>query len=512
MDEDPIFQPLKFRNLSVKNRIFRSSISGKFDNYDGSGPTGARIHWEQKFAAGGVGAIITSYVPVAARGRILTNYAMIDSDERIDDWAKLIERVHRKEYEDCKFIVQLSNSGRQRDDEGFDNHVQRINRGRKALSSTSKREPLHGFPCQAMTIAEIQEMVGLFGDGALRAKKAGADGVETHSANGYLFTQFLSSAINDRTDRYGGPLVFRARFLMEVIRAIRAKVSSQYHLQVKISAQELNNAVIFWEKPGNGIEESVQVCKWAADPGEWARAANEEARRRHEPPTENLEEWRKIQGADAIHVSCGSSFPHPLNPPGEMPVEDLARTYEVVASTGELTFRNLALFQYAIGRWIFRTIWDRTKKKHTGHSLEGVHAASVPPGEMAARLRAFQGVSLQDAGRIRAALTPSGAGQPIIPVLCTGGFQQASYIRTALEGGYCDGVAIARPLIANNDLVRQFAQGADLPPRPCTYCNRCLVHAIKDPLGCYELSRYEGDEEKMLNTIHQVFRNGNPTN
>src|SRR6202451_3040175 len=72
---DPIFAPLEFPNSSlmkVKNRIFRSSISGRFDNYDGSG-THARINWEEKFARGGVGAIISSFVPVHLRGRILPN-------------------------------------------------------------------------------------------------------------------------------------------------------------------------------------------------------------------------------------------------------------------------------------------------------------------------------------------------------------------------------------------------------------------------------------------------------
>jgi 2,4-dienoyl-CoA reductase-like NADH-dependent reductase (Old Yellow Enzyme family) len=57
MENDIIFEPLRFRNLTVKNRIFRSSISGRWDNYDGSG-TQARINWEEKFARGGVGAII----------------------------------------------------------------------------------------------------------------------------------------------------------------------------------------------------------------------------------------------------------------------------------------------------------------------------------------------------------------------------------------------------------------------------------------------------------------------
>jgi 2,4-dienoyl-CoA reductase-like NADH-dependent reductase (Old Yellow Enzyme family) len=57
---DVLFEPLRFRSLTVKNRILRSNVSGRFDNYDGSG-TQARINWEEKFARGGVGAIVSSY-------------------------------------------------------------------------------------------------------------------------------------------------------------------------------------------------------------------------------------------------------------------------------------------------------------------------------------------------------------------------------------------------------------------------------------------------------------------
>src|SRR6476660_1909867 len=101
---DILFDSLRFRNLTVKNRIFRSNISGRFDNYDGSGNQ-ARINWETKFARGGVGCIISSFVSVHINGRILPNYATVDSDDKIPFWRKLGEAVHAH---DCKYIMQLS--------------------------------------------------------------------------------------------------------------------------------------------------------------------------------------------------------------------------------------------------------------------------------------------------------------------------------------------------------------------------------------------------------------------
>src|SRR5215216_2640184 len=239
---DLIFEPLKFKNLTVKNRIFRSNIAGRFDNYDGSGNQ-ARINWELKFARGGVGAIISSFVPVQIQGRIIPNYATIHSDERIPFWRELGRRVH--EY-DCKFILQLSHSGRQRDIGGVENDD-------VALSSTSKPEPLHGFRCRAMTSEEIRQTVQAFAQGARRAREAGLDGVELHGANGYLITQFLSSGINDRSDEYGGSLANRARFVLQIVRAIRDQVGS-FHLQMKINGMDHNDWLYPWERKGNSLE------------------------------------------------------------------------------------------------------------------------------------------------------------------------------------------------------------------------------------------------------------------
>src|SRR5271168_215669 len=165
MDQDVIFQPLKFRNLTVKNRLFRSNVSGRFDNYDGSG-TQARINWEERFAQGGVGAILSSFVPVSIRGRVQPNYAAIDADDKIPFWRQVGDAVHRH---DCKFILQLSHSGRQRDIPGVENFKT------KALSSTSKMDTFHGLLCEAMTLQQIRETIQYFANGARRARDAGLD-------------------------------------------------------------------------------------------------------------------------------------------------------------------------------------------------------------------------------------------------------------------------------------------------------------------------------------------------
>ena len=206
---DILFQPLKFKNLEIKNRLIRSNVSGRFDNYDGSGNQ-ARINWETMFARAGVGAIISSFVPVHGRGRILPNYAMMDSDDKIPFWREVGKRVNGF---GCKFIMQLSHGGRQRDIAGMEFP--------QSWSSTDKADPLHGFQGKAMLADEIAQVVQQFGQAAQRAQAAGLDGVELHGANGYLITQFLSSAINDRTDEYGGSLENRARFVLEIVAADR---------------------------------------------------------------------------------------------------------------------------------------------------------------------------------------------------------------------------------------------------------------------------------------------------
>jgi 2,4-dienoyl-CoA reductase-like NADH-dependent reductase (Old Yellow Enzyme family) len=433
LNEDIIFTPLKFRNLAVKNRVFRSNISGRFDAENGA-LSQTRINWECKFARGGVGAVISSYVPVRMDGRIIAGYATIHCDEFIPLWQTLGEAVRAN---GAQYIIQLSHSGRQMDLPGIHNQH------RPTISPTNQYETLHGFPSRAMGTGEVRKMVADFARAAWRAREAGLDGVELHAANGYLFTQFLSSAINDRTDEYGGSLRNRARLLLEVIEAIRDKVGWSFHLQVKLSAVDHNN-VIPWEGKGNTLSDSVQVAQWC-----------------------------EAAGADALHVSTGSLFPHPLNPPGDLPLEVLAVNYDAMISSGVHGFRNFLFFRFPMLRPLFLRLWFRLKKG-----------------------REDEGISLEECRVIKAAVN--------IPVINTGGYQSAAAVRRAINSGGCDGVSIARALVANNDLVEHWRAGLDEPPAPCTRCNKCLCNAPKNPMGCYEESRFPS-REAMIEELMTIY-------
>ena len=217
---------------------------------------------------------------------------------------------------------------------------------------------------------------------------------------------------------------------------------------MKISATDHNNALLFlkFEGVGNTVNDSIQVCKWLID-----------------------------AGVDSIHVSTGSSFPHPRNPCGsDFPVDVLSQHLRAARVERHNTFRNLLFFRGHLTGEFFRTQWL---------------AAGVPADQI-------EGLTLPDARLIKQAVN--------VPVLCTGGFQTASLIRAAIDRGDVDGVSMARTLVANNDLVNQFAAGGDRADRPCTYCNKCLVHVVEHPIGCYEESRFPS-REAMIAEVMSVF-------
>ena len=148
-------------------------------------------------------------------------------------------------------------------------------------------------------------------------------------------------------------------------------------------------------------------------------------------------QWLKEDGVDAIHVSSGSSFPHPKNPAGDLPIDELRKTYDSLISSGVLALRNYLLFTGQAHRRAVQGRWE------TARGPKDRSRGSTCPMPARSRRRSAR-----------------------FPVLCTGGFQTAAIIEEAIARGDCDAVTIARPLIANNDLVQQFARGIGRPGQP----------------------------------------------
>jgi 2,4-dienoyl-CoA reductase (NADPH2) len=451
-DTEAIRRPLPLGHLTLKNRLLRSSISGRIDNYDGSG-TPARIRFEERFAEGGVAAIISSHVPITPRGRVLPNYAMIDRDERIDFWRTVGQHVHRH---NCLFFLQLSHSGRQQDIGGVENE------GQLPDGATDQPDYFNGLRSRRMTTEKIRDVIKLFGDGAERVAAAKLDGIELHSANGYLFTQFLSKAINDRTDEYGGARIEdRARFLMEVIKEIQSRksIGKEFPLIVKVTGHDHYNDAGLWPRSdGNDIKDAITVAQMVQD-----------------------------AGVHAVHVSTGNMFPHPLNPAGPLPVGVARETYESLLSTGRWTFRNYLGFRFF--GWFVRWLWTHKQPFWTNGEID--------PEKL-------EGFAASDAKAIKAHLK--------IPVLVTGGFQTSQGIGRVLRDGSCDAVTMARPLLANLDLPLALLEGLNGPRHAkCTYCNKCLLHVIEHPLGCYDQSRYEVGQnsqagyDRMIKDVFAIF-------
>lgn len=243
-----LFETQKIGNMEVKNRFVRSATAESACDEEGI-VTEKLIDIYRKLAAGGTGLIITGHAYIRPEGRCSPRQIGIYSDELVPGLRKLADEVH-KIAPDCRIAVQITHAGRQ---VSYDPVSSPIAPSVVPVGIT-KITP------REMTEADIEGCIEAFVDAAERTKEAGFDAVQLHSAHGYLISSFNSPYTNLRTDKWGGSLENRMRFLMEIYRRARAKLGDDYPIFVKLNAEDFLD-------DGIKIDESSQIAKALAEEG-----------------------------------------------------------------------------------------------------------------------------------------------------------------------------------------------------------------------------------------------------
>ena len=224
MQRSGSFESTSINTLVLANRFIRSATWEGLACNDGSA-TQKLTDMLSRVSGGGVALVITGNAYVSREGQNFPWQLGIDSDGLIPGLSAMTESIH---HSGGKIAVQLAHAGS------------------SAAFPLSGLEPVgpsvpekeNGLAGREMTREDIQRVIQAFADAAVRARTAGFDALQIHGAHGYLISQFLSPFYNRRQDEYGGNIGNRARFLLEILGAIRKAVGGDYPVLIKLNSAD----------------------------------------------------------------------------------------------------------------------------------------------------------------------------------------------------------------------------------------------------------------------------------
>lgn len=246
-----LLSPLTIRNVTLKNRIAMSPMC-QYTARDGFANDWHLVHLGTR-AVGGAGLIIAEATAVVPEGRISPGDLGLWSDEHIKGLKRITEFIHGQ---GSVAGIQLAHAGRKAScalpREGG-KQLDLNNGGWNTVApSAIPFSPGERAP-EMLGKAAIMQLITDFREAAVRARKAGFDVIEIHSAHGYLLQEFLSPISNHRTDKYGGSFENRTRLLLQVTEAVRSVWPDEFPLFVRISSTD-------WTEGGWTLEESIGLA------------------------------------------------------------------------------------------------------------------------------------------------------------------------------------------------------------------------------------------------------------
>lgn len=239
-----LFEPIAIGRLTLHNRLVMPPMDTAKADALGCMTDAGRAYYQERARYSKVGLMILEHTYIHRQGKAHPGQASIASDDVIPGLRELTDGIHR---EGVKIFAQLSHAGA------------------AAVSATTGQPPVGPsavcHPKQTketpmeLTVEQIRQLTDWFAQASRRAVQAGFDGVEIHSAHGYLLNQFFSPLMNRRTDEYGAQSVEnRTRFHREVLRAVRETVGEGFPVAVRLGGCD-------YEAGGSTAADCVEACK-----------------------------------------------------------------------------------------------------------------------------------------------------------------------------------------------------------------------------------------------------------
>ena len=229
MTENLLFTPITLPNgTTIKNRFFKSAMSEGMGTRDFQ-PKKNIATLYKRWAEGGTGLIITGNIMVDPKGTAEPGNIVFDKNSNMEilkNWA------NQGQQHGAKVMVQLNHPGKQ-----VPKTIAKETVAPSAVPLGNGLNKLFSTP-RALTTSEVEELVQKFVTSAKVAKEAGFSGVQIHAAHGYLISQFLSPIDNRRTDKYGGSLENRMRFLKEIYLGMREELGKDFTIGIKINSTD----------------------------------------------------------------------------------------------------------------------------------------------------------------------------------------------------------------------------------------------------------------------------------
>lgn len=241
-----LFESSSIGGMKLSNRFIRSATWEGMATEEGA-VTPKLIETMITLIKGGVSLIISSHAYIRPDGKATPWQLGIYKDDLIPGFKAMTESIH-----DCggKIVIQLAHAGRFAI-EKLTGRLSRVVSDFEGLAKSSREE---------LTRKDIRDIIAAFASAARRAKLANFDGIQLHSAHGYLLSQFLSPIFNKRQDEYGGEVRNRIRVHLEIYQAIRNEVGEKYPILIKMNCRD-------FAANGLSLEDSVQAAKFLTNGG-----------------------------------------------------------------------------------------------------------------------------------------------------------------------------------------------------------------------------------------------------